>query len=77
MKDANKLLDAIIDSLTSENDKIIASVSINRNTACLMELYLLGKFYAVYASDGVIETFDNLKDALRFYSQIKRKMLAL
>lgn len=71
MKDANKLLDNIVDSLISENDKIIASVSINRIDAYLMQCELFGVYYAVITSNGISLIFDNLDDAKAFYSYVK------
>ncbi len=75
MKDANKLLDNLVDSLIGENDKIIASVSINGVEAYLMQCELFGVYYAVVTSNGINQIFDNLEDANIFYKGIKAHLL--
>lgn len=75
MKDASKLLDNLVDSLIDENDKIIASVSINGIEAYLMQCELFGVYYAVVTSNGINQIFDNLEDANIFYKGIKAHLL--
>ena len=75
MKDANKLLDNLVDSLIGENDKIIASVSINGVEAYLMQCELFGIYWAVTTSNGINQIFDSLEDASIFYKGIKAHLL--
>ena len=75
MKDANKLLDNLVDSLIGENDKIIASVSINGIEAYLMQCELFGIYWSVTTSNGITQIFDNLEDANIFYKGIKAHLL--
>lgn len=75
MKNANKLLDNLVDSLIGENDKIIASVSINGVEAYLMQCELFGVYYAVVTSNGINQVFDDLEDANIFYKGIKAHLL--
>ena len=77
MKNANKLLDDIVNSLIDENDKIIASVSINGVEAYLMKCELFGVYYAVVTSNGISQIFDNLEDANIFYKGIKAHLLGM
>lgn len=75
MKDANKLLDNLVDSLIGENDKILASVSINGVEAYLMQCELFGIYWAVTTSNGINQIFDSLEDASIFYKGIKAHLL--
>lgn len=75
MKDASKLLDNIVNSLIGENDKIIASVSINGIEAYLMQCELFGVYYAVVTSNGINQIFDDLEDSNIFYKGIKAHLL--
>lgn len=77
MKDASKLLDNIVDSLISENDKIIAGSSINGIDAYLMQCELFGVYYAVVTSNGINQIFDNLEDANIFYKGIKAHLMGM
>lgn len=77
MKEANKLLDDIVDSLIGENDKIIASVSINGIEAYLMQCELFGIYWAVTTSNGISQIFDNLEDANIFYKGIKAHLVGM
>lgn len=75
MKDANKLLDNIVDSLISEKDKIIASVSINGIEAYLMQCELFSVYWAVTTSNGITQIFDSLENANIFYKEIKAHLM--
>ena len=77
MKNANKLLDNLVDSLIGENDKILASVSINGVEAYLMQCELFGVYYAVVTSNGINQIFDNLEDANIFYKGIKAHLVGM
>lgn len=77
MKDATKLLDNIVNSLIGENDKIIASVSINGIEAYLMKCELFGVYWAVTTSNGINQIFDNLEDANIFYKGIKAHLVGM
>lgn len=77
MKDAKTLLDNLIDSLISENDKILSSVSINGIAAYLMQCELFGVYYAVTTSNGITQIFDNFEDAHIFYKWIKSHLIGL
>lgn len=77
MKEANKLLDDIVNSLIGENNKILASVSINGIDAYLMHCDLFGIYWAVTTSNGINQIFDSLEDANIFYKGIKAHLVGM
>ena len=77
MKNAKDLLNEILESSFSENDKILSMCTIDGVTAYLVQCELFGIYWGVVTSNGINQVFDDLEDANIFYKGIKAHLVGM